>query len=91
MEAIAGIFDSRADAERALYGLRSAGLANDRIAFLTPGTSEEAIESAVPITDTEQPGRGKAMGGAVGGARAWLEWARWVQPSQVSWFRAWAL
>jgi hypothetical protein len=68
MEAIAGIFDSRSDAERALYGLRSAGIANDRIVFLTPGSSDEAVESAVPITDTEQPGMGKAMGGAVGGA-----------------------
>lgn len=68
METIAGIFDSRPDAERAVYGLRSAGIANDRIAFLTPGTSDEAVESAVPTTDTEQPGMGKAMGGAVGGA-----------------------
>jgi hypothetical protein len=68
MEATAGIFDSRSDAERALYGLRSARIANDRIVFLAPGTSDEAVESAVPITDTEQPGMGKAMGGAVGGA-----------------------
>ena len=68
MEAIAGIFDSRADAERAVHGLQSAGIANDRIAFLTPGTSDEAVESSVPVTDTEQPGMGKAMGGAVGGA-----------------------
>ncbi|CAN5813746.1 hypothetical protein BH20ACI3_BH20ACI3_31720 [soil metagenome] len=68
MEAIAGIFDSRSDAERAVYGLRSAGIATDRIAFLTPGTSDEKVESAVPTTDTEQPGMGKAMGGAVGGA-----------------------
>lgn len=35
MEAIAGVFDSRADAERGVYGLRSAGIANDRIVFLT--------------------------------------------------------
>jgi hypothetical protein len=68
MEAIAGIFDSRADAERAVYGLRSAGIANDRVVLLTPGTSEDAVESSVPVTDTEQPGMGKAMGGAVGGA-----------------------
>lgn len=68
MEAIAGIFDSRADAERAVYGLRSAGIANDRIALLTPGTSDEVAESSVPVTDTEQPGMGRAMGGAVGGA-----------------------
>lgn len=68
MVAIAGIFDSRADAERGVYGLRSAGITNDRIAFLTPGTSDEQVESAVPSSDTEQPGMGKAMGGAVGGA-----------------------
>jgi hypothetical protein len=68
MEAIAGIFDSRADAERGAYGLRSAGLPNDRIVFLTPGTTDAEVESVVPINDTEQPGMGKAMGGAVGGA-----------------------
>jgi hypothetical protein len=68
MEAIAGIFDSRADAERAVYGLRSAGIATDRVVFLTPGTTDEVVESSVTVTDTEQPGMGKAMGGAVGGA-----------------------
>lgn len=68
METIAGIFDSRADAERAVFGLHSAGIAQDRIAFLTPGTSDQRSEAAVPTTETEQPGMGKAMGGAVGGA-----------------------
>jgi hypothetical protein len=68
MEAIAGIFDSRTDAERAVNGLSSAGIANDRIVYLTPGSSDQAVESAVPFTDTEQTGTGKAMGGAVGGA-----------------------
>jgi hypothetical protein len=68
METIAGIFDKRADAERAVYGLRSAGIANDRTVFLTPGTSDEAVESSVPTSDTEQSGMGKAMGGTVGGA-----------------------
>ena len=68
METIAGIFDSRAEAERAVGGLHSAGIAKDRIAFLTPGTSDRGAEAAVPTTETEQPGMGKAMGGAVGGA-----------------------
>ncbi len=68
METIAGIFEARADAERAVFGLHSAGIAKDRIAFLTPGTSVERAEAAVPTSDTEQPGMGKAMGGAVGGA-----------------------
>ncbi len=66
METIAGIFDSRREAERAIQGLHAAGVPNDRIAFLTPGKADD-IE-AVPHTDTEQPGMGSAMGGAVGGA-----------------------
>jgi hypothetical protein len=68
METIAGVFESRKDAQRAIQGLRSAGIANDRVAFLTPGTSVEDAESTVPTTETEQSGMGKAMGGAVGGA-----------------------
>src|SRR5262245_55136338 len=67
METIAGIFDSRREAERAIQGLNSAGIPNDRIAFLTPGTTTQP-EFTVPHTDTEAPGMGKAMGGAVGGA-----------------------
>jgi hypothetical protein len=66
METIAGIFDSRRQAERAIQGLHAAGIPNDRIAFLTPGSADEA--ERVPHTDTEPPGMGKAMGGAVGGA-----------------------
>ena len=43
----------------------SAGIANDRIAFLTPGTSDDEVTRRF-YTDTEQPGMGKAMGVAVG-------------------------
>lgn len=68
METVAGVFNSRADAERAIQGLRSAGIAEDRISFLTPGTTDEAVEAAVPTTETEQPGMGTAMGATVGGA-----------------------
>lgn len=68
METVTGIFDSRARAEAAVQQLHAAGIAKDRIAFLTPGTSEEEIESKLPISDTEQSGMGEAMGGAVGGA-----------------------
>ena len=63
-----GIFSSRANAERAVQQLQATGLANDRIAFLTPGTSDADIEANVPLSDTEEPGMGKAMGGTVGGA-----------------------
>jgi hypothetical protein len=68
MDAVAGVFNSHADAERAIQGLRSAGIAQDRIAFLTPGTTDTTVERTVPVSDTEQPGMGAAMGGTVGGA-----------------------
>lgn len=68
METVAGIFRSRADAERAVEGLRSAGISEDRVSLLAPGTSAEELEAAVPTTETEQPGMGGALGGTVGGA-----------------------
>src|SRR4051794_5121233 len=68
MSTVAGIFKSRADAERAVANLRSAGVAFDRINLLTPGTSDEEVEETVPTTETEQPGMGGALGGTVGGA-----------------------
>jgi len=68
METVAGVFGSRTAAERAVEGFRSAGFAPDKIAFLAPGTSDEAVEAAVPTSETEQPGMGSAMGGTVGGA-----------------------
>lgn len=68
METVAGIFQSRAQAEDAVQQLHSLGIPNDRIALLTPGMSAEQVESAVPTADSEQPGMGQAMGGTVGGA-----------------------
>lgn len=68
METVAGIFASRVEAERAVQQLQKAGIPNDRIAFLTPGTADKELENELPVSDTEQAGMGKAMGGAVGGA-----------------------
>lgn len=68
METVAGIFQSRAQAEEAVRQVHAKGIANDRIALLTPGMSEKRIEREVPTADTEQPGMGSAMGGTVGGA-----------------------
>lgn len=68
MSTVAGIFHSRSDAERAAENLRSAGISDDRINLLIPGTTAEEIETAVPTTETEQPGMGGALGGTVGGA-----------------------
>ena len=68
MKTVAGIFQSRADAERALESLRSLGVADERLNLLTQGSSAEDLADAVPTTETEQPGMGQAMGTAVGGA-----------------------
>lgn len=68
MEAIAGVFESRKDAERAVDELRKAGLPDNRIGLVTPGTDGNELEAGLPVTDTERPGMGKAMGAAVGGA-----------------------
>ena len=67
MSTVAGIFNSTAEAERAVEGLRSAGIGEDRISLLTPGTGQETLDE-VPTTETEQSGMGTAIGGAVGGA-----------------------
>lgn len=67
MSTVAGIFNSSADAERAVEALRTAGVAEDRVSLLTPGTSGQQLD-AVPTTETEQEGMGKAVGGVVGGA-----------------------
>jgi hypothetical protein len=68
MEVVTGVFESRADAEKAVNKLRSLGLAKDKIGLITPGSPPETVERGVPITDTEEPGMGRAMGAAVGGA-----------------------
>jgi hypothetical protein len=68
MSTVAGIFKSRADAERAVVDLSSAGIASGNINLLTPGTTDEELEAAVPTTETEQPGMGGALGGTVGAA-----------------------
>jgi hypothetical protein len=68
MSTVAGIFKSRSDAAAAAANLRSAGFAEENIDLLSPGMSDEEVDSTVPTTETEQPGMGKAMGGVVGGA-----------------------
>jgi hypothetical protein len=67
MTATVGIFTTRAEAERAIEQLRSAGIPHDHINLLTPGASEKKIEP-VPTTETEQPDMGGAIGGVIGGA-----------------------
>ena len=68
MEVVTGVFEARDDAERAVNQLRSLGIQQDRIGLIAPGSRPETVERGVPVTDTEEPGMGKAMGAAVGGA-----------------------
>jgi len=68
MEAISGVFRSREDAEKVINELRRAGIPDNRIGFLTPGSETDQLETGLPVTDTERPGMGRAMGAAVGGA-----------------------
>jgi hypothetical protein len=68
MRTVAGIFKSRAQAESAAEHLRSIGITDERISFIAPGASAEDLDAAVPTSDTEQPGMGKAIGGWAGGA-----------------------
>lgn len=67
MQAVAGVFRSRDDAQRGYQELRRAGFYPEDINVLAPG---EAVpgEASVPVSETEQPGVGKAIGGVVGAA-----------------------
>src|SRR5215211_6358531 len=68
MQVITGIFKSHDDAERAVSQLRNLGIPEKRIGIVSPGSAPERLEAGVPVTDTEDPGMGRAMGAAVGGA-----------------------
>jgi hypothetical protein len=68
MEIITGIFRTRAEAEAAVDELKSVGVPDGRIGLLRPGVTEKELETKLPVSDTENPGMGTAMGAAVGGA-----------------------
>jgi len=68
MNTVAGIFQTREDANRAVEDLRRLGLSDENLSLLSPGTSAPEAEADVETSDTEQPGMGNALGGLVGGA-----------------------
>ena len=68
MQAVTGVFKSQDQAENAVNELRSLGITDKRIGIVRPGNAPERLEAGVPVTDTEEPGMGRAMGAAVGGA-----------------------
>src|SRR5258706_15845976 len=61
-----GIFFDRASAERAVNNLRAVGLSPKSIHVLVPGS--EPLVAKVATSEAEQPGMGKAIGGARAGA-----------------------
>jgi hypothetical protein len=67
MQAVAGVFRTREDAAHGFRELRRAGFSPDDINLLSPGSPADAAE-AIPVSETEQPGVGKAIGGVVGAA-----------------------
>ncbi len=69
MEAVTGVFQTRAAAERAFHQVHLAGIPEDKITLLTPGSADKVdkeVES-IPADTTEQPGMGNAMGALLGG------------------------
>jgi len=64
MHTLAGIFTSRAEAERTAARLEAIGIRRDRISVLTPGSPAERV----PTDEGEAPGTGAAIGAVVGGA-----------------------
>src|ERR1043166_9971761 len=67
MQAVTGVFKSQEDADVAVNALRSLGSPEKRVGIVAPGSAPERLEAGVPVTDSESPGMGRAMGAAVGG------------------------
>lgn len=69
MEAITGVFETRAAAEHALNAVHQAGIPSEKITLLIPGTVDQVEKEmrSVPADATEQPGMGNAIGGLLGG------------------------
>jgi len=65
MKTIAGVFQSREDAERAATQVRESCVTEDKVTVLTPGSNPSELQS-VPVVTAEQPGMGKAIGAVLG-------------------------
>ena len=78
MKTVVGIFGSASACERAAADLVSAGVSPARIRRLTPQSSENEIHAAIPTTETEQAGMGRAIGGVVGGVVGAMLVLTWI-------------
>jgi hypothetical protein len=68
MELITGVFHARGNAQEAVKELQKLGVPAKKIGLITPRMDPELVERSVPVSDSEAPGMGTAMGGTVGGA-----------------------
>jgi hypothetical protein len=66
VKTVAGVFESRQDAQHVVRDLRMRGLGEDRLALMIPGNERE--RPRVPVISGEQPGMGKVLGGTAGAA-----------------------
>jgi len=69
MEAVTGVFATRAAAELALHEVNKAGIPEDKITLLVPGAVDQVDKEvqSVPTDAAEQPGMGTAVGALMGG------------------------
>lgn len=65
MKSVAGIFTSRDAAESAVQRLASAGIPQDHLTLLTPGSDTRRLAS-MPVDEGEAPGTGAAIGAVTG-------------------------
>ena len=65
MPTVSGVFPSSEAARKAAVALKEAGLPG--INLLLPGAADSQVDR-VPVSETEQPGMGKAVGTVLGGA-----------------------
>jgi hypothetical protein len=69
MEAVSGVFKTRAAAERAIAEAHRTGVPADNITLLVPGSVDQIEKEvqSIPTDTSEQPGMGKAVGALLGG------------------------
>jgi hypothetical protein len=69
MESVTGIFATRAAAQQGYEQARQAGIPEDKLTLLTPGSADHIDKEvqSVPTDTSEQPGMGKTMGALLGG------------------------
>src|SRR6185369_5384981 len=68
MEVIVRVFDNYDNALEAVSRLREIGINERRLALLASGHTTQGTATSLPVSDSENPGMGTAMGAAVGGA-----------------------